>query len=473
MKKEISTAASESLSPDPKTPRPVVKPLTKERFEALCRVRLPVACYVCTEIEWYADEKERVLGLLAIDNADHDWSWMVLGRDEAGLFRAIDFGVSLPTEEAARTVLVAKLQEHSATGERIFPQGDSKKRESIDLFALKVHPSSLNPNYVILSNGAHHSAARQIMQELARAFIDVDGNFLQDFQTTGFNARLWELYISAFLYEQRFAVCREFDRPDYYVRKGSVQLGIEVTTVNPTDGEPLLKARDEAELTLLRQEYMPIKYGSALLSKMQKRYWELPHMKDKPFTLAIHDFCGDDSMTWSAPSIEEYLFGVRASWNRDANGILHVTEHPISEHRWKDKVINSGFFNQPEARHVSAVLFSNSATLSKFNRMGKLAGFGDPAVEMMRIGVKHDFNPNATELIPFSSEVKVGTYSENWTEGVRVFHNPNALLPIPPEIIENCAHHYFEDGRRYAVLPEGFIHTSHTVVLAPENKIKD
>ncbi len=78
------------------------------------------------------------------------------------------------------------------------------------------------------------------------------------------------------------------------------------------------------------------------------------------------------------PAINDYLFGLRATWHKDQDGKLHIKENAIREHRWGNKAIASGFFNQPDAEHVSAVLFSNSATLSKFNRMGKLAGFGSP-----------------------------------------------------------------------------------------------
>ena len=201
---------------------------------------------------------------------------------------------------------------------------------------------------------------------------------------------------------------------------------------------------------------------------MRKRYWELPHMQGMPFVLAVHDFCAGDSMTWSEPSINNYLFGLRASWHKDEAGKLHITETPIQEHRWGKKVIPSGFFNQPDTEHVSAVLFSNSATLSKFSRMGKIAGFGSPDVKMLRVGVKHNFDPNATEPIHFTAEVEPGKYSEKWTEGVRIFHNPRALLPIPPGVFESCAHHFLKDGRRVAMLPDGFIHSSHMVVIAPK-----
>ncbi|MEO6751660.1 MAG: hypothetical protein ABIP85_07765 [Chthoniobacteraceae bacterium] len=444
------------------------KAITKERFDALCRVKLPSLDYLVNEVEWFSDDDERVLGIVLLDNTDQDWSWMVLGRDEAGLFRAIDLGVSIATREEAKKLLMVKLLEHSATGESVFPQGDVE-RDSMDLFKSATSAASLHENYRILASGIHHSSARKMLSEIARAFVDVDGNFLKDFQTTGFNARLWELYLHAFLYEQRFDITREFDRPDFCTVKGDFPVGIEAVTVNPTAGEKFPNPENETELKALRENFMPIKFGSALFSKLKKRYWDLPHMRGMPFVLAIHDFCGNDSMTWSAPAIEDYLFGLRASWRKDENGKLHITENKITEHRWGNKTIPSGFFNQPGAEHISAVLFSNSATLSKFNRMGKLAGFGSPEVKMIRVGVKHNFDPNATEPIPFRVEVEPGKYSERWTEGVRVFHNSLALLPIPPGVFEQCAHHFLKEGRRVAMLPDGFIHSSRTMVLAPKS----
>lgn len=213
---------------------------------------------------------------------------------------------------------------------------------------------------------------------------------------------------------------------------------------------------------------MPIKFGSVLYSKLQKRYWTLPHMEGVPFVIAIHDFLAKDSMTWSAPALEDYLYGVRASWKKAPDGTLEVTEEPILEHVLGRKRIPSGFFNLPGAEHVSAVLFSNAATLSKFNRMGKLAGFGNPDVMMFRVGTHHNWDPNATEPVPFSVEVDPEKYSETWAEGVRVLHNPRALVPIPAELFPGCSHRYSEEGRRVASLPQRFIYGSHTYIFGPK-----
>lgn len=40
-----------------------VKPISKERFEALCRSRLPAADYMSEEVEWFAGEEELNSGI--------------------------------------------------------------------------------------------------------------------------------------------------------------------------------------------------------------------------------------------------------------------------------------------------------------------------------------------------------------------------------------------------------------------------
>lgn len=210
---------------------------------------------------------------------------------------------------------------------------------------------------------------------------------------------------------------------------------------------------------------MPVKFGSALYSKLQKKYWELDHVKNVPLILAVHDFCADSSMTWSAPALSDYLYGVRASWKKSPSGKLEVTETPVTEHVWGTKRIPSGFFDLPGVENVSAVLFSNSATVSKFNRLGVLAGFGLENIKIFRTGVRHDFDPNAAEGILFNEEVVPGKYDEDWSQGMQLFHNPKAAIPISPKFFEGCAHHYFDGQRRHSILPEGFIHQSITQVL--------
>ena len=81
-------------------------------------------------------------------------------------------------------------------------------------------------------------------------------------------------------------------------------------------------------------------------------------------------------MVHSRSALELYLYGIEHDGHHDGDGKLVITPRQVLEHRWGDKVIPSGFFNQPGAENVSAVFVNNSGTISKFNRMGLLGGFG-------------------------------------------------------------------------------------------------
>ena len=74
-------------------------------------------------LKWWADLKERVLGLILLDNYDNDWFLVVLGRDENGNFRMIDGETSL-SEVEAKTRLNAKLVGYPTSGRAVFRQGD-------------------------------------------------------------------------------------------------------------------------------------------------------------------------------------------------------------------------------------------------------------------------------------------------------------------------------------------------------------
>ncbi|MCG8450861.1 MAG: hypothetical protein MI725_14945, partial [Pirellulales bacterium] len=114
--------------------------------------------------------------------------------------------------------------------------------------------------------------------------------------------------------------------------------------------------------------------GSALFSKLQKQYWNLPHVTGKPLVFAIADFHDDQSMLWTATALHEYLYGVRHESHHGESGELVVDPIQILTHKVGEKEVPSGFFFQPDTENVSAVLFSASGTISKFNRLGRQAG---------------------------------------------------------------------------------------------------
>jgi hypothetical protein len=146
-------------------------------------------------------------------------------------------------------------------------------------------------------------------------------------------------------------------------------------------------------------------------------------------------------MVFSEGALQDYLYGIRLSF--DAKGQIAVSK--IKEHVWQGKKIPSGFFNLPDAENISAVLFANSATVSKFNRMGKLGGFGGSDVKMARMGWLRNPDPFATEPIPFNIDVDSPEYFEYWRESISMFHNPRAKFPIDWSYFPGITHVTWSD----------------------------
>jgi hypothetical protein len=171
--------------------------------------------------------------------------------------------------------------------------------------------------------------------------------------------------------------------------------------------------------------------GSPLFSKLNKRYWELSHVAGKPLVLALECFHEDGALGHSSAPIQEYLFGTRQTWYHDENGQLVIVPLTVDEHHGERKVIPSGFFNQPGAEHISAVLFCNTGTIAKFNRMGhQQPATRSRYVRMFRGGSAYRMDPNATLPAPFLYEVGDPARIETWDEGTVLIHNPRALNPV-------------------------------------------
>jgi hypothetical protein len=313
--------------------------------------------------------------------------------------------------------------------------------------------------------------ARKMISELMCHFTDIDGTFARNFQTQGFDARLWEFYLNAYLMEERLFIEREHASPDFIVRKYGKSVAIEAVTVGRRTAytSRVFGAEPKPEATLkelgekLRNE-VPILFGSPLYSKLRKRYWNLPHVRDIPLVFAIADFHDDQSMLWTSPALMNYLYGLSHDFYYKMGGELAITPHTIVSHESGSKSIPSGYFFQPEAENVSAVLFSASGTISKFSRLGIQAGFGHPDVKVLRMGACHDHDPSASTPKMFAYEV-TEKCTETWAEGLSMFHNPNALHPVPQELFPSVAHHRLQNGQIASQMPDFHPYNSFTYHL--------
>ena len=109
----------------------------------------------------------------------------------------------------------------------------------VDLFTPGVPESKLNEKFKTIATAPGSAPARHLLQQFFSLLPRPDGNFIRDFQTTGFDARIWELFLFAFGVKTGFKVDRSFDRPDFLFSAdcNGKQAWIEAVTSNPTVGE--------------------------------------------------------------------------------------------------------------------------------------------------------------------------------------------------------------------------------------------
>jgi len=340
----------------------------------------------------------------------------------------------------------------------------------------------LHPQYIELKNSHGFKPARTILREIQKTFQDPDGNFVEQFQTTGFDQRTFELFLHELFKSQNFNIDRNNDRPDFLLSKGEHTVAVEAVTANPTNNNgitpySLFPDEDTTETAteMLYRHEIPIRLGSPLYSKLKKEYWKLPQVQGKPIVIAIQDFSRPGSLTSSSSALSQYLYGVQYQTHQDSHGNLMVAHKPIKEHVNGRKTIPSGFFDLPGAENISGVLFCNTGTIPTFNRISHAGKGNDPSLRIIRYGTCYRHDPNATLAAPFMYEI--GSYQapiETWNQGTILFHNPKALKPIPIGWLGASADMYIKDGEHTTTFHDSFHpYMSVTAIFNEnDNKIK-
>lgn len=434
--------------------------ISKVRFDALAAYcRQPQTIYFSEEVRWLELYNESILVVLILDRADEDFGAIILAKDLKERYRCVGISDFFNSQEDALNNAKLKAEKIISVLAEARVQGDEKGKP-IDFFTHVKKTNKLNNNFLTISTEVGFSPAVGIIKPMMRWHEDLDGNFIEQFQTTGFDARIWELYIFAMLVEAGYIIDNSQAVPDFNAKGILGHLFIEATTVNPTIDKfgnivPIPNLDSEEEFSAYLREYVPIKFSGPLTAKLSKKYWENPNVKGKPLVLAIQDFHSSMSMTMTKTGLSIYLYGYDYGWEKNSNGKLNITPKKVINHQWGNKIIDSGFFSFPGAENISAVIVNPSATISKFNRMGLMAGFGSKDVKLIRKGLATDFDPNASEPKSFEIEVNSETYSETWIEGMDVYHNPNAVHPLDPLMLPGAAHHrLLKSGEMVSQLPE-------------------
>jgi hypothetical protein len=340
-----------------------------------------------------------------------------------------------------------------------------------NLFDIAVKKQKLNPKFLSVAQSPHNEVTRNMMNIMFNKLHDNDGNFIEQIQTTGFDARIFELYLFSYFYHSGFTIDRDYDRPDFMINNSQQKVAIEATTVNPTAGAVKKKSTlelNKEELIHKLENELPIKWGSPLFSKLKKEYWKLDHCKDIPFVIAIQDFQDNESLSFSFSPLVTYLYGSKDIVNISGES-LEIIPEKISEHSHESKKIPSNFFNQPNTENISAVLFCNSGTVARFTRIGYQEGLYTKKPIIIRSGTAYNHEPNAVEPVSFSYDLDE-RINEPWGEGLLVCHNPHAKHPLAKGYFPDAAEIYVYEERVVADIPCFYPYSSQTINIKYNNE---
>lgn len=440
-----------------------------------------MAFVMSEELSYWSNLDETLIGMVFRDTTDDDFGWVMMARDRAGRFRCVDVEASISSERRATASLRIKIAEVSASEIGSIGDQADEPNAPVDLLAVVngIPSEALHPYFRLLLENPGKEPARAVIRELGPWLAPADPHFISEFQQHQFDQRLWEMLLWAAFRDMGWDV-QQLEAPDFQLSAPGAVFCVEATTIAPSTMGPLAAHPDpktHEEMVEFLSGYMPMKFGSSLMSKLKKvdkggrHYWEKEEAKGLPFILAVADFhkpakmAEAGSMVYTQSALWTYLYGRRVDWKKMSDGTLVTNAVVIDEHSYQDKKVESGFFDAPDAENISAVLFSNAGTIAKFDRMGVTAGFIPAKHKYFRVGLKYDPDPNAVVGLPFSVDVSDSSYKENWFDELQIFHNPRAKFPIPTEWFPGVTHWFFDGENVRTFAPDDRILSSYTMIF--------
>jgi hypothetical protein len=246
--------------------------------------------------------------------------------------------------------------------------------------------------------------------------------FIRDFQTHGFHARVFELACFAYLESANMNINRSFERPDFLVSRDGFTLAIEAVTANPPDDQShdvsvsQLTRLSESEILDKVVSEFPKRMGKCLRKKRRQRYHAADHVSGHPIVLMIAPYFEAGSGFYPDDAFFYCLYGP-----------------PESEPVWQG---TPAFFWEEESKPISAVLYCNAFTVSRFFRLATPLGRGSRITAVRSGAYYRKLNESECALRTFEFRVgDPGTPLEIWSEGVTIFKNPFANFPLDDGVL--------------------------------------
>ncbi len=342
----------------------------------------------------------------------------------------------------------------------------------------KISPDlKTNSNFEFLTSNIGFTPARRTIDAIPQDFINKDGNFIKQFQTTEFNQRLWELFLYKVFSENNFTLINSAHKyPDFELEKNNQKIFVEAVSTNPTDNDKishiLLKGIKSNLIEsiksfigeILLNQYS-LKISNALYNKLQKKYWEKEWVNGFPLVIALNAFHNPFTSMIPDSKVIEYLYKKKLKVHVDSKGNQKSEYSETGDIEFINRKKPSGFFSLENSDYISAVIFSNERPIWKFNRMG-YEDRDEQVALMQRYGYRYDSNSDALKPKEYSYLAKQENHQEYWREGVSVFHNPNARYPLSKDLFSGFRQIWIDENGKYTgEIPDFFPFTSQTIMV--------
>jgi len=317
----------------------------------------------------------------------------------------------------------------------------------LDLFTPVVDASRFHPNFRNFL-GDSEKYVRDVLQQWAEGFMDRDGKFVQEFQTS-FNSCFWELYLFACLKHLDLPVDLSFGAPDFVVTAFWNEFSIEASIASNADDEPAEWERDLRKLKNLDRERVldeaTVRLANTLVQKHSKFLQSSSkhrHVADKPFVVAIAPF----EQPFFEVQNDQAMRRVLYTYDRPLPKSQRTRQPSKAHHVYIEKIrkrngteIDLGFFLTKRMPEISAVIFSNTATAGKLRALSK-----DPNPHIWFRTLR--FNKFGDEA--FMWGVAKPDYFESLLDGLHVFHNPHAYHRLSPSLFDRqgVTQHFYVEG---------------------------
>lgn len=305
----------------------------------------------------------------------------------------------------------------------------------MDLFTPIVPEDAWHPNFAAQIRRPN-PWNRAVLNDWATGFVDRDGKFVHEFQTT-FNSCFWELYLNAVLHERGRSVDFGFPSPDFVIT-GAAPFIVEAAIASHAKGalaeHNLAEAKLPDDLNELNRLAI-IRLSNALHGKYEKyktHYATLPHVAGKPFVVALAPFDRPNFNMSCQRAIEALLYNYYVDEERWISTGGQESAAPksllFSVKKETGADIELGVFQNGAMPVISAVVFSTCASWGKVRALS-----ADPNPNILFTALLL----NSKGPIPHCTRSKKSDYKETLLDGLRVYHNPGASYPLDTAIFRN------------------------------------